>query len=223
MSALVAIIAFGVIVWSALLLLGRMPGRARIPLATAITLGLIGYVVTGHPGMAGAPVQRGEPPGFGEELVDPRQGMSERFGPAAQWLGMSDGLMRMGRTESAAQLLEQGLRRYPRNVDLWVAYGNALVAHSGGLMTPAAAMAFERAGAIDPSHPAPPFFSGLAMAQSGDVEGARRVWQALLDRSPADAPWREDLTQRLAAMPPPGGAPRPPAVPAGEPADTNGD
>jgi hypothetical protein len=214
MSALIAIIAFGVIVWSALLLLGRMPARARIPLATAIALGLTGYFVTGHPGMAGAPVHRGEPAGFGEELVDPRQGMSERFGPAAQWLGMSDGLMRMGRTEAAAQMLEQGLRRYPRNVDLWVAYGNALVAHSGGMMTPAATMAFARAGAIDPSHPAPPFFSGLAMAQSGDVEGARRVWQGLLDRSPPNAPWREDLTQRLAAMPGPGAPSRRPPEPA---------
>ena len=202
MSALVAIIALGVIVWSALLLAGRMPARARLPLATAIVLGLTGYIITGRPGMIGAPVERSLPDDFGQELVDPRQGMSDRFGEAAQWLGMSDGLMRMGRSESAARLLEQGLRRYPRNVDLWVAYGNALVAHSGGLMTPAANMAFARAGAIDPAHPAPSFFLGLALAQNGDLEGARTAWQQLLDRSPPDAPWRDDLTQRLSQLPP---------------------
>ena len=38
---------------------------------------------------------------------------------------------------------------------------------------------------------------GLAMAQSGRLAEARGLWAELLARSPADAPWRADLEQRL--------------------------
>ena len=38
---------------------------------------------------------------------------------------------------------------------------------------------------------------GLAYAQAGQFDRAESVWRALLDRSPADAPWRPELEQRL--------------------------
>ena len=217
MTAIIAILALGLIVWAATLLTARLPVSARLPLGIAVMLGLTGYLLVGQPGAAGSPVARAAPTGFGEALEDPRNGMSDRFGDAAQWLGISDGMMRGGNTLAAAQILEQGLRRYPGNVDLWVGFGNALVAHSGGIMTPAAAMAFDRAADIDPGHPAPPFFAGLALAQGGDLAGARVIWQQLLDRSPPDAPWRADLESRLAQMPPmPAPSPAPaPAAPQG--------
>lgn len=202
MTAIIAILALGAIVWATLLLLGRLPGSSRVPLGVAVMFGLTGYLLVGRPGIASAPVVAAENQGFGDPLTDPREGMSDRFGPAAQWLGLSDSFARRGKTELAAQTLEKGLQRFPRNVDLWVAFGNALVAHSGGVMTPAAAAAFDRAADINPAHPAPPFFAGLALARSGDSEGARAVWQELLSRSPKDAPWRADLVDRLAQLPP---------------------
>ncbi|MEQ1510320.1 MAG: cytochrome c biogenesis factor [Sphingopyxis sp.] len=203
MSALLMILALGLLVWIGTAFGGRMARSAYIPVAATIMFGLSGYLVMGVPGLVGAPVTPPEAQGFGEPLSDPRNGMSDRFGPASQWLGISDGLMRAGRTQMAAEALQQGLRLHPRNIDLWVGFGNALVAHAGGVMTPAAAMAFDKAADIDPAHPAPPFFAGLSLAQSGDIEGARAVWGQLLARSPANAPWRADLEQRLAAMPPP--------------------
>lgn len=212
MTAIITILALGLIVWAATLLAGRLPAGSRLPLGIAIMLGLTGYLLVGQPGAAGVPVARAAPEGFGDALEDPRNGMTDRFGDAAQWLGMSDGLLRNGNSLAAAQLLQQGLRRYPRNIDLWVGFGNALVAHGGGIMTPAAAMAFDKAADIDPAHPAPPFFAGLALAQGGDLAGARMIWQQLLDRSAPDAPWRADLEQRLAQMPQPA-APAAPAAP----------
>ncbi len=205
MMALAMILLLGLLVWLATIFGARVAATARVPIAAAIMFGLTGYLLAGQPGLAGAPKQ---PPaatdsaGFGEELTDPRGGMGDRFNEANQWLGASDGLMRLGRTESAARMLESGLRRFPRNVDLWVGYGNAMVAHAGGVMTPAAAMAFDKAADIDPTHPGPPFFAGLSLAQGGDFAGARMIWQQLLDRSPADAPWRADLMQRLSSLPP---------------------
>ncbi|MGV7121541.1 tetratricopeptide repeat protein [Sphingopyxis sp. 550A] len=207
-----AVLTVGGIFW-----LGRLPAASRPLAGAAVMLGLTGYALQGSPALPGHPVAKAtEPEGFGEAITDRQQGMANRFGPAAQWIGMSDGFMRTGKTELAAQTLEKGLERYPDNVDLWVGLGNALVAHGGGVMSPAAALAFDEAAKRDPSHPAPPFFAGLAMAQSGDLKGAEAVWNQLLQRSPADAPWRPDLEMRLAQLREamgPGTAPESPAGP----------
>ena len=196
--------------------LGRLPAASRPLAGAAVMLGLTGYALQGSPALPRHPVaQAAEPEGFGEAITDRQQGMANRFGPAAQWIGMSDGFMRTGKTELAAQTLEKGLERYPDNVDLWTGLGNALVAHGGGVMSPAAALAFDEAAKRDPSHPAPPFFAGLAMAQSGDLKGAEAVWNRLLQRSPADAPWRPDLEMRLAQLRQALGPELPPESPAG--------
>ena len=158
---LAAAVTIAAIFW-----LGKLPAAARPLAGAAVMLGLAGYALQGSPSLPGKPVAApAEPEGFGDVIADQRQGMTDRFGPAAQWLGMSDGFARTGKTELAAQTLEKGLERYPDNVDLWVGLGNALTAHGGGMMSPAAALAFDEAARRDPSHPAPPFFAGLALAQ----------------------------------------------------------
>jgi cytochrome c-type biogenesis protein CcmH len=218
MTAIIAILGLGLIVWAATVLVARLPAPARLPLGIAIMLGLTGYLLVGQPGAAGVPVRpldNAEPAGFGEEMEAPRQGMTGNGGDSASMLAMADGMMRTNRFRSAATILDAATRREPRNIDLWVAYGNALIAHDGGVMTPAAAMAFDKAADIDPSHPAPPFFAGLALAQGGDIEGARVIWQQLLARTPPDAPWREDLTNRLSQLPPAAVPAAPAAAPAG--------
>ena len=190
---LAAVLTLGGLFWP-----GRVPAAARPLAGAALMLALAGYALQGKPSLPGKPVETvAEPDGFGDRLSDRQQGMADRFGPAAQWISMSDGFMRTGKTELAARTLEKGLERHPDNVDLWVGLGNALVAHGGGVMSPASALAFDEAARRDPSHPAPPFFAGLALAQSGDLKGAEAVWSQLLERSPAEAPWRPDLEMRL--------------------------
>ncbi|MCB2064170.1 MAG: tetratricopeptide repeat protein, partial [Novosphingobium sp.] len=88
----------------------------------------------------------------------------------------------------------------PKNAQAWLALGNALVAHADGLLTPAALHAYSNAERAAPESPGPPYFLGLALAQSGRFAEARELWADLLERTPDDAPWREMLTERLARL-----------------------
>jgi hypothetical protein len=102
---------------------------------------------------------------------------------------------------AAATVLGKAVKADPNDADLWVALGNTLVGHSDGLITPAAQFAFQKAAKISPEHPGPPFFMGLALAQSGKLVEARAIWAELLRRAPADAPigktsrpgWRDSI------------------------------
>jgi cytochrome c-type biogenesis protein CcmH len=188
-----AALTAAVLIW-----IGKVPSASRPLVGAAVMLGLAGYALQGSPSLAGKPVIRvNQTEGLGEEITDRQNGMQDRFGPATMWIAMSDGFMRTGKTELAAKALEKGLQKYPNDVDLWVGLGNALVAHGGGMMSPASALAFDQAVRLQPDHPAPPFFAGLALAQSGDFAGADRVWTNLLDRTPPGAGWEADLKMRL--------------------------
>jgi cytochrome c-type biogenesis protein CcmH/NrfG len=191
-----ALVTLGLLLW-----LGRIPAASRALVAAALMLGLAGYALKGAPGQPGKIVSAAPADaGFGEAIGGNQSEMRERFGEAGQWLGMADAMLRRGRTDLAIKALEGGLKQYPDNIDLWVAFANALVAHGGNKMTPAAALAFDEATKRAPDHPAPAFFAGLAMARGGDLAGAEFVWADLLRRSPADAPWRSDLEARLAQL-----------------------
>ena len=76
----------------------------------------------------------------------------------------------------------------------------ALVEHAEGQVTPPAIVAFSNAQDAFPEHPGAGYFLGMAYLRSGRPEDARRVWGELLERSPEDAPWREDLEFRLAGL-----------------------
>lgn len=189
----VAAVVFGVMVW-----LGRLPRTGWEVTGAALLFGLAGYALQGHPGLPGAPTAAVESPAVADAtLVKERQQMGDAFGKGRSWLILADGLTRQGQYRAAADLLAKAARDNPDDPDIEVALGNALVGHSEGLITPAAQFAFRRAAAIAPDHPGPPFFMGLALAQSGRLADARAMWAGLLARSPADAPYRPDLEMRL--------------------------
>jgi cytochrome c-type biogenesis protein CcmH/NrfG len=129
-----------------------------------------------------------------------RVNMLDRFGTVGQWLTTADGLNRSGDHALAVDVLREGIKQNPDSPDLYVGLGDALTEHAGGLVTPAARLAFQRAAQIAPNHPGPPFFFGLALVQAGQLDEAANVWRALLERSPVDAPYRADLAQKLAQL-----------------------
>jgi cytochrome c-type biogenesis protein CcmH len=180
---------------------GRLDGAGLQLLAAALLLALAGYAWQGHPGLGGSP----KAPPVTQDVPDSafaqmRQDMLGRFDTADRWLTIAEGFQRRGDTRGGAGLIRSAIREHPDNAILWIGYGNALVIHAGGMMTPAAQLAFEQAAKLAPDHPAPRFFLGLSLAQSGRLDEAERTWRALLDGAPADAPWRAQVEEQLRAV-----------------------
>ncbi len=196
--ATVALIAL-VLFW-----LGRLAGFRGVRLewlGATLLVGLAGYAWQGSPVLGGSPTsERREIPPEGSadldtDLVDPANNS-----PAARWTMIAESRNRAGDHLNAAHLIRNGIETDPDNADLWVSLGNALLLHGEGRMNPAAQLAFERAARLNPDHPGPPFFLGLALAQAGQFAQAQQTWNALLARTPDDAPYRADLEQRLLGL-----------------------
>ena len=193
---LVAVAVFVALVW-----LLKLPRGGWEWAGAALLLGLAGYALQGSPGQPGAPKPPVENAGTADAaLIAQRQAMGSAFGSGQSWLIVADGLSRQSQFGAAAQVLRTAIRQSPRDADLWVALGNALVGHSNGFISPAAQFAFQRAATLSPQHPGPPFFMGLALAQSGRLAEARALWGALLERAPKEASYRADLEARLARL-----------------------
>lgn len=198
---LLALLAFSLgLLW----LLGARGGLFKAASA-ALLLGGAGYAYQGNPNLAGAPSEGSRAHEF-VPLSDARHAFYGNFSPEESWLGMADGLARTGDTEDAVGLLQNAVRRYPGDPQLWVGLGNALVDHARGL-TPPAELAYQRAAQLSPGYPAAPFFYGLALARSGDREGAVALWRRVLAKSPPNAPWRPLIEQGVAALSAPRAAP----------------
>jgi cytochrome c-type biogenesis protein CcmH/NrfG len=183
----------------ALLRFGRLTGAGREWMLAALLLGVAGYAWQGSPGQPGRPTlprDAGAQPD--SAFAQQRGALMQHFTSAGQWLDFADALHRMGRDREAVVALRTGLKERPKDAELWGGLGNALVLAGDGLVTPAARLAFDRAAALSPEHPAPPYFLARAYAQSGQVDQALELWRRLLARTPPDAPWRAEIEKRIA-------------------------
>jgi cytochrome c-type biogenesis protein CcmH len=166
--------------------------------AAALLIGASGYALQGSPNVPAAPAASGE----GHDvfpLTDARHAFFGHFTPAESWLRMSEALERDGKSEDAVGILQNAVKRYPGDPQLWIGLGNALVDHGRGL-TPPAELAYQRASEMAPGHPGALFFYGLAMARSGDSRDAVVIWEQILKTAPKDAEWRPLVERGVAAL-----------------------
>lgn len=177
----------------------RLPRRGWTLLGATLMFGLTGYAVQGSPGLPAAPAaaSAGTAAQSGAAMVEARRSLFDTGQPKPGYLTVSDGFARKGRFAEAAGLLRQAVKDHPGDGEAWLALANALVEHAGGQVTPAAIHAFGKAEEVLPGNPGPAYFLGFALLRSGKPEETRQVWAELLAGSPADAPWRADLTQRI--------------------------
>ena len=194
--------------WVTLLLIAGVAMAAMVVLGlrkplwslagAALMLGATGYALQGSPGVAGQPAQ----PELAAEPTDPailalRDQMLGRWGKDTGYVAAADGLTRAGAKREAVQYVLGGLSHYPNSLLLWTSLGNTLAGHDGGRVSPPALFAFQQAFRLGPRSPAPPFFLGLAYIRGGDFAAARPLWARALAVTPADAPYRGEIAERL--------------------------
>ena len=198
----IVVIALALAAFAALRLVFKAPKQGREAIGAALLVGLAGFAWQASPAQPGAPKEAAErPQASGAAMVAARKTLdSGNVAPADRWTVVADAFSRNGQFAEAAGVVLGTVEKDPGNADAWLALANNLVAHAEGNLSPAALYAYRRAALADPQHPGPPFFMGLALAQSGRLAEGRAVWAELLARSPAQAPWRADLAKRLADL-----------------------
>jgi cytochrome c-type biogenesis protein CcmH len=116
------------------------------------------------------------------------------------WAVIAPVYMRLERYSDAARAYSEALRLLGEDPLRRSAYGEALVAAAGGVVTDEARQQFDRALAEQPGQPQARFYRALATEQDGKKADATREYESLLADSPADAPWRGVVNARLSAL-----------------------
>lgn len=202
MAGWLAVLALALASFAIAAFMLRLPKEGFAIFGAVLLFGLVGYAWQGSPGQPGSPKEPdlSTEQQSGEEMVAARLQLFDETVPKPDYLVMSDGFARNGKFDDAAALLRRGLNDNPNHLEGWLALGMALTGHADGFVTPAAAYAYGRARAIDPGNPGADFFMGFSFFQTGEIRAARNTWAALLERSPEDAPWREELEARVAQL-----------------------
>jgi len=178
---------------------GGMLVAGAIALLVAVALRL--YMLEGRPGLASAPAAT--PPIASGDVRDRDQARAELLRNPANvmgWMQLAGAMSNMGETAQASEALGVALSAMPDSPDLWVAQGETLVNHAGGMITPAARLAFQRANRLVPGHPAVQYYAGLSWLQQGKPREALAAWEALARTSKPDAPWMPNVTRKIAAV-----------------------
>jgi cytochrome c-type biogenesis protein CcmH len=131
------------------------------------------------------------------------------------WAVIAPVYMKLERYEDAAHAYSEALRLLGEDPSRRAAYGEALVAIAGGVVTDKAREAFLKALAEQPGQPQARFYLALAAEQDGKKAEAVQAFESLAADAPPDAPWLGAVNARLASLngePPPQSAADAPAL-----------
>ena len=113
------------------------------------------------------------------------------------WLMLGRSKLTLNREGEAIDAYRQALAlvpaQTPQEVEAVTGLADALLQRSMGVVTPEVRQLMFRLAELEPGDPRPLYFAGLADAQAGDYNGALERWRVLLENTPADAPWREQI------------------------------
>lgn len=176
-----------------------------LPLAAAAL-----YLWLGSPETPSRPfVERAALPEAQPDTLGPRPGdiepLAERLkarlerepGSLADWLLLARSYWELDRFQEAAAAFRRAAELEPGDADILMGLGESLVMVAQGVVTPEAVAAFEKALAERPDHPGARFYLALAQAQAGRTREAFERWLVLAAETPAEAPWRALLLERL--------------------------
>jgi len=114
------------------------------------------------------------------------------------WEAIAPVYMAWRRYADAAEAYGQAVRLLGETPKRLVGQGQALVLANDGIVTEPARAALEKALALDAEQIQARILLIVAKEQDGKLDEAIADWKALLDKTPADSPWRKSVEQRLA-------------------------
>ncbi|HVJ33646.1 MAG TPA: c-type cytochrome biogenesis protein CcmI [Terriglobia bacterium] len=181
---------------------GRSRRHRRLIAAAAVLLPLFGvvlYLTVGAPQLPGQPFaarQAALPPAT-PELLALRQHVASHPDDAEAWLALARLALDQQRLQESLDGFSRVLALGKTAPDIYADYGRALILFHDGDVSDDTKAVFQKALALDPKEPTARFFLALAKAQQGDLAGALTDWLALEKESPANAPYRQSLSENI--------------------------
>lgn len=189
------------------------------PVMAAALLAIVGVAALGFYSGVGTPNLRDEP--LAERLDTPPEGaeidvlvakVEEQLRKAPNdgegWSVIAPVYMRLGRYQDAADAFANSMRLQGETAERLEAFGVATVAVADGIVSETARKAFQRAVDLDPNRVEARFWLATAAEQDGRKDDAVAGFKDILARSDQNAPWRQMVEQKIAALT---GAPAPQA------------
>ncbi len=177
------------------------------------------YLTLGHPGLPDQPFQarlsgwKATAKSSPSELTAPQMAavlkalLVERADDPRGWAMLGQTQMSAGEPGEASRAFAHAIRLAPRDPDLQIAYGEAVMSFSEGKITPDALQAFRAAQAIDPSNGAARYYLGRARIADGKVAEGLADWRVLAASLPPGDEHRTLVLSQIADVEKTGGLP----------------
>lgn len=182
---------------------GRNPsrfGRIGLIAAALIALGAGGIAMMRGPDMPPPPAEPppaapSQQPSVDEVIAKLESRLAEKPDDAEGWRMLGWSYFQTERYAEAATALRQATKLDPENAQTWSFLGEALVLASSetGRMPRDAKAAFDKAIRLDPKDARARYFQAVALDLSGRHRQAINAWFKLLEDTPSDAPYAEDV------------------------------
>jgi cytochrome c-type biogenesis protein CcmH len=116
------------------------------------------------------------------------------------WMMLGRARLRAGRYQAAIEAFEKGVEFSPEDPTAVAELAEAMVYEAGGQVTPTALERFRATLDEIPNEPRARYYLGLALAQEGEVDAAIDGWTHLLETSPSNAPWRQQIITSIQSV-----------------------
>lgn len=177
-------------------------GRYALIAAGLIALGAGGVAMlrgpdTPPPPAVPPPAAPSQQPSVDDVIAKLEAKLAEKPDDAEGWRMLGWSYFQTERYAEAATALKKATKLDPDHAETWSFLGEALVLASKeeGRMPRDAKAAFDKAIKLDPKDARARYFQAVAMDLAGRHRQAINAWFALLEDTPADAPYAEDIRE----------------------------
>ena len=178
-----------------------MAALVLIPLGAAAL-----YIKFGSPDLPGQPLsarlQEPQDRSIPSLVARVEAHLAQNPNDAKGWEVIAPVYLRLNRVEDAVRSFRNVLRlagdTAARRADL----AEALTIQANGVVTAEAKGEFQRAAELDGTDARAQFYLGVAAEQDGRGADAARIWRAMIERGPDDAPWLPTVREALARVEP---------------------